>query len=195
MTEVSPAGKVFEQVVDAALTSEEDRTKTVEGRGATIITTSTSMLTLIFGATVILTGKDYTLKNHYAIVLLAIALVAFVSAAVLALILQTFGFKYRVISTATLDELVKDANWARTEDDARRMWVNRQVQTIKTVRDNNNRKAALVIWALGLEVSAIFLLLLSLGFELYTRLWRGPNMHAAADFIAQISCWGWPFEL
>jgi hypothetical protein len=28
-----------------------------------------------------------------------------------------------VISTATLEALVEDANWERTKDDARRMWI------------------------------------------------------------------------
>jgi hypothetical protein len=129
------------------------------------------MLTLIFGLTVIITGKDYTFRNHCAVWFLTLALAAFVVAAVIAIFIQTYGFKYTVTSTATLDGLVQDANWHRTEDDARRMWVSRQVQTIKSLRHGNNRKAALVIWSLGFEVLAIALLALSVGFELHTRLW------------------------
>jgi hypothetical protein len=37
---------------------------------------------------------------------------------------------------------------ARTEDDARRMWVNRQINIIKTLRRGNNRKAKSVTWSL-----------------------------------------------
>lgn len=52
-------GKVYEQLVGAVVTAEFDRKKSLEGRGTTIVTTSTSLLALIFGLTVIVTGKDH----------------------------------------------------------------------------------------------------------------------------------------
>jgi len=167
--DASDASEVYQTIVEAALASEEDRTKTVEGRGAAIIRTSTTMLTLIFGLSIIVSGKDYTFKSHYAILFLAIALVAFVIAAVIALIVQVYGPRYRVISTATLESLVENINWNRTADDARRMWINREIETIRTVRHNNDAKATLVHTSLGLEIAAITLLTTSLAFEFYTR--------------------------
>ncbi len=166
----SAAGKVYETLVGSLLTAEQDRRKSVEGRGATILTTSTTMLTLIFGLTIILTGKDYVFRNHNAVCFLTLALAAFVVSAAVAIFVQTYGFKYAVTSTKTLESLVEEVNWDRTEDDARRMWVNRQVQTIKSLRQGNNRKAGLAMWSLGFEVLAIALLALSVGLELHTRL-------------------------
>jgi hypothetical protein len=168
--ESSPAGKVYESLAGKVLEAEQDRRRRVESRGSTVLTTSTTMLTLIFGLTVIVTGKEYTFKSHYAVWSLTLALGAFVVSAVLAIFVQTYGFSYVVISTQTLDSLVKNANWNRTEDDARRMWVSRQAETIKTLRKSNDRKSDLIKWSLGSEVLAIVLLTLASGFELHTRL-------------------------
>lgn len=54
---VSPAGKVWQSMVSDLLAAEFDRRKTLAGRGATLLTASASLVTLIFGLTVIVTGK------------------------------------------------------------------------------------------------------------------------------------------
>ena len=86
-----------------------------------------------------------------------------------------------MVSTATLASLLKKENWDRTEDDARRMWLLPQIETIKTVRGNNNSKSRLVHLSLGFEIFAIALLTVALGFELYTRFWTGPTQHSDAS--------------
>lgn len=166
----SAAGQVYEKLVGLLLASEEDRRKRVEGRGATILTTSTTMLTIIFGLIVFVSGRDYTFKSQCALWFLTLALAAFVVSAVIAIFIQAFRFQYSVLSTATLESLVKDANWDRTEDDARQMWIESQVETIKTLRRSNKTKSDLAVWSLGLEVLAIALLALSVGLELHSRI-------------------------
>ena len=93
MTEVTAAGQFYEKAIEAARASEEDRSKALDGRGATIIATSTTMLTLIFGLTVVVTGKSYEFKNHHAILLVSLAMVAYVLASVIALFVQTWGLR------------------------------------------------------------------------------------------------------
>jgi hypothetical protein len=83
--DASPAGKVYEQLVGAHVAAEFDRKKTLEGRGTTILTTSGSLLTLIFGLTVVVSGKDAKFGNHWAVLLLMAALLAFVVSAVIAI--------------------------------------------------------------------------------------------------------------
>ncbi|WP_418003518.1 hypothetical protein ACNO8X_27185 [Mycobacterium sp. PDNC021] len=168
MAEASTAGEVYASLVESALKSEEDRRKAIEGRAGAILTTSSTMLALILGLTVIVTGKDYVYKNHWSLVLLLVALVAFVMSAGLAIVVQAFGFKYKVISAATLSNLTDDVNWHRTPD-ARRMWVTRQVATTQSVRTGNNTKATLAIWSLAFELAAIAMLALAVGVELHTR--------------------------
>ncbi len=161
---------MYEKLVGILLAGEEDRRRRVEGRGATILTTSTAMLTLIFGLTIFVSGKDYTFKNHFAVWFLTLALAAFLVSAVIAIFIQAYRFSYSVLSTATLESLVKDTNWGRTEDDARQMWIESQVETIKTLRRSNKAKSDLAVWSLGFEVLAITLLAFSVGLELHTRL-------------------------
>jgi hypothetical protein len=167
--DVSPAGKVYEQLVSAVTTAEFDRKKTLEGRGATIITTSTSLLALIFGLTVIVTGKEHLFHSHCAVKLLIASLAAFVLSAVIAIFIATYGTAYRLTGPETLEHLTDHKNWEdRTEDDARRMWVNRQVNTINTLRRGNDRKAKAVTWSLAVQVLAIALLSAAAAIEIRT---------------------------
>lgn len=170
MADDSTAGPVYETLVGTALGAEESRRKVIEGRSGTVLTTSTTMLALVFGLTVIVTGKDYVFKSHCSVVLVSLALAAFVASASLAIVVQAYGFTYTVISAKTLSNLTDDVNWGRTADDARRMWIRRQVSTIQSLRKGNNIKARLAIWSLGFELLAVALLAVAVGVELYTRL-------------------------
>lgn len=166
--EPSAAGKVYEKVVAALLLSEEDRRKRVEGRAATILTASATMLTLIFGLTIFVSGKDYIFKNHCAVWSLTLALAAFVVSSVIAIIIQAYPFQYSILNDFTLNNLA--AKWNETEDNARQMWVQSQAETITTLRSSNNKKSALAVWSFGFEILAIALLAISVGFELHTKL-------------------------
>lgn len=73
------------------------------------------------------------------------ALATFVLSAVIAIFIATYGTAYSLTGPETLDHLTDHENWEdRTEGDARRMWVNRQVNTITTLRRGNDRKAKAV---------------------------------------------------
>jgi len=168
---VSPAGRIYQEMVSNLLLAEFDRRRILEGRGATLITSSASMLTLIFGLTVLVTGKDHLLENRWAAWILLGALVAFVTSAVIAIFVQTHGYKYTVASRDTLKSLARDdTEWARWPDDALRSWLTRQVNTICSVRDGNDKKADHVVWSLRCQVAAVVLLAASVGCELYGRL-------------------------
>ncbi|MGB9248453.1 MAG: hypothetical protein WCC28_01530 [Mycobacterium sp.] len=80
--------------VSDLLAAEFDRRKTLEGRGAALMTASVCLVTLIFALTVILTGKDHVFANRYAVYFLLAALVSFVISAVIAIMVQTRGFNY-----------------------------------------------------------------------------------------------------
>jgi hypothetical protein len=158
-------------MIESLVTAEFDRRKTLEGRGATLLTASGTMLTLIFGLTVLVTGKDAVFADRCAVDLLIAALAAFVVSAVVAIFVQTYGFKYRTPSREFLREVVDDNdNWGRRADDAARMWARRRVNTIASLREGNNTKAVLVAVSLWSQVIAIALLSGSVGLELHHRL-------------------------
>jgi hypothetical protein len=96
------------------------------------------------------------------------SLAAFVVSAVIAIFIAAYGTAYSLIGRETLERLTDDELWEKkTADDARRMWVQRQVNTIKSLRRGNNRKATAVIWSLAAQVLAITLLSLSVAVELW----------------------------
>lgn len=165
---VSAAGKIYEQMVGAVVAAEFDRKKTLEGRGATILTTSGSLLTLIFGLTVVVTGKDAKFGNPWAVLFLMASLLAFVVSAVIAIFIAINGSKYTLAGRPLLESLTENEIWEdKSEDEARRIWVKRQVNTGLTLRKGNNRKAKAVTWSLAAQVLAVTLLSLSVVVELW----------------------------
>lgn len=88
----------------------------------------------------------------------------------LAILVQTYGFKYEVIDRESLKEVAgTNAAWAQSADHAVRAEVSQQVRTICSLRNGNDTKAKLVTASLTFQVVAIFLLSVSVGFELYGR--------------------------
>ncbi|SKY79546.1 Uncharacterised protein [Mycobacteroides abscessus subsp. bolletii] len=167
---VSPAGKIYQGITDKLLAAEFDRRKALEGRGSGLLTSSGSMLALIFGLTVLITGKDATFRSHCAMYLLIVAMVAFLVSAVVAIVVQAHGFEYSVMSDEALTSLARDhAEWGRRADDATRAWVSKQASTICTLRAGNNAKATQVAWSLWFQLGAVALLTMAVCTELFSR--------------------------
>jgi hypothetical protein len=79
------------------------------------------------------------------------SLAAFVWSAVTAILIATYGRTYTLVGLETVEHLT-DKNGEDGTDDARRMWVNRQVNTIKALRSGNDRKAKAATCSLGGQV-------------------------------------------
>ncbi len=156
--EPSKTGEIFAAHVAKLLDAEFERRKTLEARGGTIITTSASMLALIVAVSALLLGKDNVVLASTASPTLVIAsLVAFVIANVLAIFVQNYSMAYTVTANETLDAMT-GSHWGVDEDNARRVCVKRQVNTIKSLRQGNTWKARLAYASLWVEVFAIALL-------------------------------------
>lgn len=168
---VSAAGKIYQAAVTAMLAAEFERRKTLEARGATLTTGSTSLVALIFGLTVLVTGKDSVLTSHWAVYVLLAGLLFFVVAAVIGIFVQMYLHKYDVPDCEYLDTLAgTDEEWARTADHAVRTDVSQKVRTLCSLRDGNASKAKLILAGLVVQIVAIAFLAVSLGVELYDRL-------------------------
>jgi len=168
---VSAAGKVYQESVTAMLAAEFERRKTLEARGATLMTSSASLVALIFGLTVLVTGKDPVLINRWAVYVLLGSLVLFVFAAVIGIVVQTYLHKYDVVECEFLEMLARtDEEWSRSADHAVRADVSQKVRTVCSLRKGNGTKAIWVIAGLIVQLAAITSLAASLGLELYSRL-------------------------
>lgn len=168
---VSPAGDAWRSMVSDLLACEFDRRQKLEARGGTLLAASSTLLTLIFGLSVLVSGKDHVFVNHWAVVLLIAALLAFVVSAVIAIFVQTYSFKYAIVSCKSLSELAgTDASWAQSADHAVRADVSQRVRTICSLRSGNDAKARLVMWGLSFQVIAISALSVSVALELWSRI-------------------------
>lgn len=169
---ISPAGQIYQVIADKQLAAEYDRRKSLEGRAAALLGSSGTLLALIFGLTVLMTGKDAVYQSRVATLVLIVAMAAFLVSAVLAILVQAHGYRYKVISDDALRSLARDhAEWGRRADSAMRAWVSKQVSTICTMRAGNDMKATQVAWSLWVQIGAIGLLSISVAIELIARLY------------------------
>jgi len=153
------------------LAAEFDRRKALEARGATLLTSSASLVALIFGLTVLVTGRDALLVNHLAVYGVLASLFAFVAAAIVGIFIQTHLQDYTVVDEETLPSLVKDAaKWRRCPDLALRDSVAEKIRTLSSLRKANGDKAKWVKVGMYIQLAAIAGLVISLVMELFSRL-------------------------
>jgi hypothetical protein len=167
--DASPAGTIYQAMVGNLLAAEYERRAKMEARGSTLVTASASLLTLVFGLTVVVTGKDYVFTNGFAVLTLIAALIAFVVSAVLGIVVHALPVPYNTVGRASLDQLTDDSFWQLSADEALRNDVWQQGDTIRTLRIGNERKAKWVTASLVAQVMAILLLTVSVGIELVGR--------------------------
>jgi hypothetical protein len=172
--EPSKTGEIFAEHVAKNLEAEFERRKTLEARGGTIITTSAAMLALIVAVSALLLGKDkVVLASAAAPILVVTSLITFVIANVLAIFVQNYSLAYTITADETLDDMT-GSRWTSTEDNARRVCVQRQVNTIKSLRQGNTWKARLAYAGLFVEVVAIGLLASAAIVELISHVGKQP---------------------
>lgn len=164
----SPQGETYVTFIKDILDHEYEQRRTIEARGAAIVTTSASLLTIIFGISVLFTGKDYRFASHNAVALLIISLIAFVLGAVLGIWVQNFQVADRRISRDSLTAML-DEHWTDDEVDARNICAYTNVHVIGSLRSGTALKSRVATIGLFMQVSAVLLLLGALGVELAAR--------------------------
>ena len=152
------AGEIFANVIDYELEQERARRTSLEQRAMAVVTSSGVLVSLVFGFGALLKGQGAAPRlPGSSRVLLALALLAFVAAAVMSLLTnrprdyKPFGVK------ASLERMVEE-DWFIPADDARRLIAEFRTGEVDRWRDNNKAKAAYLQWAITLECVGIALL-------------------------------------
>lgn len=153
-------GVTYSAFVEAELKFEYERRASLDARGAAIVTTSGGLVTLLTGLAALALGKDMTVTG-LARFLVVLALLAFVSAGVAGIRANRLR-NYEVTSATTLDHMLSNPHWKDSETTARNVCAKRNVITIRTLRNGNNKKADQITHALGLQVVAIALFAVAL---------------------------------
>lgn len=185
---ISPSAKVYQAMVDKLLTAAYDRRTKMETRGSTIVTANSALLTLVFGLTVVVTGKDYKLSSGFAVAALLLSLLAFVVSAVLGIWVQSKAIGYTTTDPAALKGLVSRRNfWDDSVEQAVREATDQQINTIASLDEANKRKDKWVTGSLRAQLAAICFLVVAICFELAARM--GFSLHGMFCWVGDLLCW------
>ena len=157
------ANEIYAAVIEYELEQERERAKSLEQRALAVITNSGVLVTLIFGFGALVKGQA-GIASHLPLIAhiaLALALVAFVVAAIMSL-LTNRPRAYKPLGVRTdLQRMVVDL-WTMPADSARRAIAEFRVGEIDRWRDNNMLKATSLQYAIAMECCGIGLVALSM---------------------------------
>ncbi len=144
------------RLIQDQLTEERSTKTSLEGRAVGVITTSGTLTTLLFALSALVTkGADYSLP-WAARVPLILAVGAFLSAAVVA-ILAARPQAYREVTVDSMREIAAASNLALPASEAEPEIAEGLVQIIERARENNGKKAQRLKIAINAEVAGTLL--------------------------------------
>jgi phage-related minor tail protein len=150
---MATASDRYWDLVREQLAEERARKNSIEQRGIAVITSSGTLVTLLFGLTALATkAQNYQLPPIAAFAL-AVAAVLFVLAALVGIAVN-WAYYYIEVEPDGLRGLL-DENWAGDEAEAAKVVATAWTDIIENARINNARKGKLLRAAMLLEASAL----------------------------------------
>lgn len=152
------AGTSYGQLIADQLAQERARKASVEARGITVITTSSTLATLLFALTAGLTSAATFRLPGPARLPLVLALCAFGGAALLGLVTNV-PLRYQEPTPRGLAKLLAPNFWAAPPHIGQRRVAEAQVKTLTAARVANRLKVRLLLGAISCELlGTIFLI-------------------------------------
>jgi hypothetical protein len=148
------AGAAYGQLIADQLTQERSRKTSLESRGVTVITTSGTLVTLLFGLTAGLTAASGFKLPSGAKLPLLLALIAFVIAAGFG-ILTNMPLRYQEATPEGLGKLVNAKYWTAPATTGELGVAAAQVALLSAARSADNLKVRLLIVAISAELLAV----------------------------------------
>jgi hypothetical protein len=156
------AGEIYAAVIDFELEQERARRTSLEQRAMAVVTSSGVLVSLVFGFGAVVKGQGAVPRFPTgARVLLALALLAFVAAAVMSLITNR-PRDYKPLGVKNDLEKMVSEYWSISGDSALRSVAEFRTGEVDRWRDNNKIKAVYLQSAITLECCGIALLAASL---------------------------------
>ena len=161
-------GEVASKFITDELATEQTKKSSLEARGISIITTSGTLVTLLFAlAAVVTKATNYKLPPSAAWVLI-VAGVLFVLAAAFGMFANS-PIPYNRVEPSSLTELVDVAEWPQDGAEADRQLTHARLEELTDARARNEFKAWLVVFGLSAEVLALVLTLVAIAVVLAYR--------------------------
>jgi hypothetical protein len=151
---------VYSEYITEQIAEQDARKESVEKRGLSVITTSGTLVSLLFGLVAVLTGADnYSLPTG-AEPWLAMALVFFLIAA-LAGIVTNMPLLYLAVEVPELKSLL-DSFWADGPEIAEKRVAATQLKVLARARSMNGMKGWILVGAVASELVAVAALALAI---------------------------------
>jgi hypothetical protein len=155
MSDAADSPSLYTGLVRELLDAEEKRRDSLEARGASVITVSGALVTLLFGLAAVVTGAKGFHVSGAVRDRLGWAAIAFVVAAVLAV--GTYAPQpTRMTDPHKLAELLPDL-WNRDLDHARKTATNTRLDQLAVAQRANDIKGLLLAGAIAAQVIAVLL--------------------------------------
>lgn len=152
----SAGDAVYRALIEAELDDQDSRKSSFEARAMAVVSTSGTLVTLLFGLASLVTADESFELSSSARCWLQVAVGLFLCAAVLAL---GVGLPWRVYGYAPVDEAdVKsrlEDNKLRSELDAHRDIAFAQINALEAAKAANSRKGRVLFSAVAVECAAI----------------------------------------
>jgi uncharacterized integral membrane protein len=151
---MADGSEVYADFVQSMLDAEDSRKSSLEQRGIGVITTSGTLVTLLFGLTAAITSaKNFTLPAAVRD-WLAPAAILFVAAAAAGILVNVPLFYGKIeVSRATLEPA-----WADDAPDARAAVTDVRLRRLQAAQGVNSVKAWILVAAAALELAAVAML-------------------------------------
>ena len=151
---------VYPAFIESELKTERERRGNIETRGASVVTQSGALSTLLVAAAAFARGSGSAHLSNYAVIMVVVSTLFFLGAGVLG-ILISFPYLYRgqpVADDATMEKMLT-VRRADPDADARTVVATVHKGTLSTIRAGNHRKAVLLSWAQVCQLLGLLALL------------------------------------
>jgi hypothetical protein len=152
-------GRTFAAFIERELEVERERRRSLDARGAAVVTTSGSLTTLLAAVGAFVGGRPGFHLLPGSVGPLTLTLLAFASAAVCGIVVTGLPW-YEVAAPDQLRTMLAE-KWRTDEVDARNYTAELDVDTIESLRKGNKTKAEWLVRALVAQVVGLFSLTLT----------------------------------
>jgi len=146
------AGPIYYDFLEKLIAEQDQRKDSLERRALAVITTSGTLVSLLFGLVSVLTKAEHFSLPRASHSYIAAALILFVSSAFLAIVTNA-PILYRNIDPSDVDAVLKE-NWSEDRDFAEQIISTTRSVVFKTAQKVNEFKAWTLVAALVLQVGA-----------------------------------------
>lgn len=162
------AGSAYEALIKEQLAEERSRKQSLEQRGLAVVTSSGTMVTLLFAIGAVATKTTAFELPLASKIVFTVALVAFAAAGVFGILTNKPDF-YEEVDDEWLKKTLSPIAWNyKNLALARRRTSEARVKSIKSFREKNPKKVDLLTRAIAAEVGAVSLVALGVAILLFS---------------------------